>query len=315
MGGSPPCRRRRWLLTIAAFGIVSSSCGTANFQDDPLADAQLSSSTVQDVQATQGSVVIDIPKPTDADRGPPETPTTITVQPSSEASSTTAATTAERFEPTLPAEPDDRGEPSAYSIVAQATVPAMVARSSPSDDSATVAHFTNPTGSGAPLVFQAVAGGTNTPDWIEVRLPIQPNGSTGWIRRQDVELSNNPYRLEVDRASYSLRVFYRNDLWLESTVAIGTGATPTPVGDFYLLELLRPLTENGPYGPFAFGLSGFSEVLESFGGADSAIIGIHGTNDPASIGTDVSHGCIRLENAVIEQLASTLPLGTPVRIT
>jgi lipoprotein-anchoring transpeptidase ErfK/SrfK len=54
-------------------------------------------------------------------------------------------------------------------------------------------------------------------------------------------------------------------------------------------------------------------VLTSFAGGDG-VIGIHGTNDPSSIGTDVSHGCIRMSNEGITRLAKVLPLGTPVEI-
>ena len=56
-----------------------------------------------------------------------------------------------------------------------------------------------------------------------------------------------------------------------------------------------------------------SNVLEEFNGGDG-VIGIHGTNDPSSIGQDVSHGCIRVTNDVITQMAGYLPLGTPVEI-
>ncbi len=219
-------------------------------------------------------------------------------------------------EPSPPAGPDGGNGPQAvYSIVAQATVPAITARVGPADDTAVVAELGHPTPSGSPLVFRAVDDAVTDPEWIEVHLPIEPNGTTGWIRRDEVSLSNNPYRIEIDRASYSLTVFDLDEIFLETTIAVGTGDTPTPVGEFYLLELLAPPNPDGPYGPFAFGLSGFSEVLSEFGGADTAIIGLHGTNDPGSLGTDVSHGCIRLANPVIESLAATLPLGTPVRIT
>ncbi len=204
---------------------------------------------------------------------------------------------------------------STYTIVAQATADEVVARAAGDANAEPVATLANPTASGAPLVFRAVDGGAASADWVEVHLPIQPNGSTGWVPRSEVSLSNNPYRVEIDRASYTLRVFDLEALLIETPIAVGTGETPTPVGDFYLLELLAPSDPTGAYGPYAFGLSGFSEVLSSFGGADEAIIGIHGTNDPSSLGTDVSHGCVRLENAVIEQLATTLPLGTPVAIT
>ena len=42
---------------------------------------------------------------------------------------------------------------------------------------------------------------------------------------------------------------------------------------------------------------------------------IHGTNKPDGVGRNVSHGCIRVRNRVIERLAAILPLGTPVRIS
>lgn len=209
----------------------------------------------------------------------------------------------------------DAGDRPPFTVVASAVSSSVTAYVEPDGSAAVVAQFTNPTAIGSPLVFRAVDGGAADSEWIQVHLPVQPNGSTGWVKRADVALSNNPFRIEVDRASYSLRVFNQNSLWLETEVAIGTGATPTPVGDFYLLELLAPPDPSGPYGPFAFGLSGFSEVLESFGGADTAVIGLHGTNDPQSLGTDVSHGCIRIENSIIEKLAVSVPLGTPVLIT
>lgn len=209
----------------------------------------------------------------------------------------------------------DTAGPPAFTVVATATGASVAAHVEPDGGAAVVEEFSNPTAVGSPLVFRAVDGGVDDGEWINVHLPVQPNGTTGWVRRADVSLSNNPFRIEIDRATHSLEVFNQNSLWLTTDVAIGTGDTPTPVGDFYLLELLAPSDPAGAYGPFAFGLSGFSEVLDSFGGAETAIIGLHGTNDPASLGTDVSHGCVRIENSIIEQLAVSVPLGTPVLIT
>ena len=94
---------------------------------------------------------------------------------------------------------------------------------------------------------------------------------------------------------------------------VGRSVVPTPAGTYYLAELLAQPNPNGIYGPYAFGLSAFSNVLYSFGGGPGEI-GIHGTNNPASLGTNASHGCIRISNAGITKLARILPLGTPVRI-
>jgi lipoprotein-anchoring transpeptidase ErfK/SrfK len=224
---------------------------------------------------------------------------------------------AEQTSPTAPSTTGGAAAPAAiptYTVVVESAVAEIVVRSAPEPGASPVATLQSPTASGSPLVFRAVDGEAVGGEWIDVFLPVEPNGSTGWVHRDDVSLSNNPYRVEIERASYSLRVYELDELWIETTIAVGTGDTPTPVGDFYLLELLAPPDPDGPYGPYAFGLSGFSEVLTDFGGADTAIIGLHGTNDPTSLGTDVSHGCIRLENDVIEELARTLPLGTPVAI-
>ena len=90
--------------------------------------------------------------------------------------------------------------------------------------------------------------------------------------------------------------------------------TPTPSGLYYITELLRQPDPTGVYGPYAFGLSAHSNVLNEFAGRDG-ILGIHGTNFPQGIGTNVSHGCIRMSNKAIRKLARTLPVGTPVRIT
>lgn len=207
--------------------------------------------------------------------------------------------------------------PTSVTVVGKATVPKLTARAEPGDEAKAVASLANPIASGTPLVVQIVPGSAGSPDgeWLEVLLPVEPNGTTGWVRKSEVQLSSTPYRIYVDRASYSLQVYNQGQLWIDTTIAVGTGDTPTPVGDFYLLELLKPPNPKGDYGPYAFGLSGFSEVLEGFAGADTAVIGIHGTNDPSVLGTDVSHGCIRVENSVITEMATIVPLGTPVRIT
>ncbi len=206
--------------------------------------------------------------------------------------------------PSAPAYPDEV-------VVAQGAVPEVVAYAGPSESAAEVGRFAHPLDNGGPLVFQAVE---LQGDWLRVLLPVRPNGTTGWIRYADVTLYRNPYRVEVDVSDHRLTVLQANKPITETSVGIGTGATPTPLGAFYLTELLQPPDPDGPYGPYAFGLSGYSETLDSFRGED-AVIGIHGTDDPSSVGRDVSHGCIRVPNDVISDLASYLPLGTPVLIT
>jgi lipoprotein-anchoring transpeptidase ErfK/SrfK len=163
-----------------------------------------------------------------------------------------------------------------------------------------------------PLVFLVK---TQTDGWLEVWLPVRPNGSTGWIREDDVTLSETRYWMDVDLDGFSLAVYDDDDMLFETAIGVGQDDMPTPGGTYYIRELLQPPDPTGVYGPFAYGLSGFSPVLDSFKGGD-AVIGIHGTDDPSSIGGMVSHGCIRMSNDSITKIATTigLPLGTPIYI-
>lgn len=148
-----------------------------------------------------------------------------------------------------------------------------------------------------------------------VQLPVRPNGSTGWVDAGDVSLTVHDYRIEIELAAFELRVMKGDDVLVTTPIGVGTQDTPTPGGVYYIKELLQPPSPDGPYGTYAYGLSGFSNVLESFAGGNG-VIGIHGTNQPELIGTNVSHGCIRVENAVISELVEDigLPLGVPVQI-
>jgi lipoprotein-anchoring transpeptidase ErfK/SrfK len=149
-------------------------------------------------------------------------------------------------------------------------------------------------------------------DWLNVLLPMRPNGSTGWIQRSDVELAHHDYRMVVELDAHRLTVFQKNEIILQEPVGVGTGTTPTPGGIYYTTELLIPVGQPA-YGPYAYGLSGYSEVLYDFAGGDGQF-GMHGTNDPSSVGRDVSNGCIRLDNNAITTLAERLPIGVPVEI-
>ncbi len=77
--------------------------------------------------------------------------------------------------------------------------------------------------------------------------------------------------------------------------------------------LLQAPDPNTVYGPYAYGLSSHSDALDTFAGGD-AEVGIHGNDDASVLGQNVTHGCIRMDNAAITMLAKQLPLGTPVSV-
>ncbi len=195
-------------------------------------------------------------------------------------------------------------------IVAQVLVRAVAVFQKPGD-AAPKLTLPNPTENGGPRVF--LVDKQRDDGWVRVYLPVRPNHSRGWIRATDVRLALDPYRIKISYAKHRIAVYRGEQRVLREPVGLGRKITPTPGGTYYLTELYDVPNAYGPYGPYAFALSGFSETLTSFNGTD-AIIGIHGTNDPAGLGHDVSHGCIRMSNAGITVLAGTLPLGTPVQI-
>jgi len=181
-------------------------------------------------------------------------------------------------------------------MVAQARGSSVAVFHQPADPNPWM-RLASPNEDGAPRVFLVKS---RRGDWLEVLLPVRPNGTKGWIRTSEVSLSENDYRIRIEIID-------------EEPIGVGQGNTPTPGGEYYITELLAQPNPNGPYGPYAYGLSGYSDVLRTFAGADG-VIGLHGTNDPAGLGHDVSHGCIRMSNDGISRLARELPLGTPVVI-
>jgi lipoprotein-anchoring transpeptidase ErfK/SrfK len=162
-----------------------------------------------------------------------------------------------------------------------------------------------------PQVF--LAESVRPDGWVQILLPIRPNGSTGWVRSTDVQLAVNHYRIVVTLSAHQITVFDGPGVYYQGPVAIGAPGTPTPTGNYFIRVLQKAPDPNTVYGPFAYGLSSHSDVLTDFNGGDGEI-GIHGNDDSSALGRSVSHGCIRMDNAEITQLAKILPLGTPVDI-
>ena len=167
---------------------------------------------------------------------------------------------------------------------------------------------------GSPLVLLVTDVGTGSADgWLQVLVPGRPNGATAWVRDDSVRVNKVDHRVEVDLAARTLTVMQGEQTVLTTPVSIGEPQNPTPTGTFSLTDKLDTGDASGPYGPYALGLSGRSEVLTEFGGGDGQV-GIHGTDDPTSIGRAASHGCVRVPNDVAAQLSDLLALGTPVTI-
>ena len=150
--------------------------------------------------------------------------------------------------------------------------------------------------------------------WVQVLLPVRPNGTSGWVHASDVTLTPDPYHIGVSLSAHTITVTNGTAVMYSGPVAVGAPDTPTPTGTFYLYVLLQAPDPSAGYGPYAYGLSSHSDALATFEGGD-AEIGIHGNSDASVLGQAVSHGCVRMDNAAISVLAKMLPLGTPVDIS
>jgi lipoprotein-anchoring transpeptidase ErfK/SrfK len=149
--------------------------------------------------------------------------------------------------------------------------------------------------------------------WLEVRLPTRPNDAEGWIKATDASLVVLDDLVQVDLSERSLVWFHQGQQMLKTKVAIGAAATPTPVGSFFVTDVLASDPASA-YGAWIIALDAHSEAMETFQGGD-ARIAIHGTNAPGSIGLPTSSGCLRADPASLVALAHGLPVGTPVDVT
>ena len=148
--------------------------------------------------------------------------------------------------------------------------------------------------------------------WLEVRIPMRPNGRTGWVREEALGPLNLVHkRLVIDRSALRATLFRKGRRVWSSPIGVGAPGTPTPAGRFWIRERIPVPFGGGLYGPWAFGTSAYSILSDWPGGG---VVGIHGTDQPGLIPGRPSHGCIRVPNAAVRRLARRMPLGTPVRI-
>jgi hypothetical protein len=105
----------------------------------------------------------------------------------------------------------------------------------------------------------------------------------------------------IDMDQLTLSLFDEGEPAGQYPVAMGRYESPTPTGNWEIVSKdshppaimgTRWMALNIPYG----------------------IYGIHGTNDPHSIGSFASHGCIRMFNSDAEEVFSRVTVGTPVII-
>ncbi len=153
-------------------------------------------------------------------------------------------------------------------------------------------------------------------EWVKLLLPSRPDGSSGWIPRNDVTLSHTRYWIAVDKGRREVRVYRTGRLVRSFMAVVGKPATPTPNGLAAIYEIDHQADPEGFLGTWALPLTILSHTLFNFGGGPGRIA-IHGRGgasllDP--LGSARSHGCIRVNDDAVGWLAATVHQGTPVEI-
>lgn len=108
-------------------------------------------------------------------------------------------------------------------------------------------------------------------------------------------------KIEINLNTHTLTVYSDNSIYKEYSVAIGKDDTPSPVGEWRIVQ--KSLDWGGGFGTRWLGLN-----------VPWGIYGIHGTNKPWSIGRVASHGCFRMFNQDVEEIYPWVKYGTPVTV-
>lgn len=119
---------------------------------------------------------------------------------------------------------------------------------------------------------------------------------------ENVPWGGGRWHITIDTLRNLLALYDQNRLSATYPVATGKPSTPTPLGDWVIIE--KTLRPGGPFGAAWMRLS-----------VPNGGYGIHGTNDPASIGRSVTHGCVRMRDEDVTRLYNTVPIGTLVTVT
>ena len=187
-------------------------------------------------------------------------------------------------------------------------------RRQPTLTSRRIARVRSLTEDGFPEVYLVLRSYTDQDQrtWLQVRIPMRPNGRTGWVADSALgPMHLVRTRLVVNRRQLRATLYdFGRRIW-RSPIGVGKPSTPTPPGRFWIRERITVPDPRGSYGPQAFGTSAYSTLAGWPGGG---VVGIHGTNEPYLIPGQPSHGCIRVPNRSINQLARLMPIGTPVWI-
>ena len=119
-------------------------------------------------------------------------------------------------------------------------------------------------------------------------------------------------RIVISLAQKQLTVFEGESTLKTYQVAVGKSSTPSPAGRYTIVNRIDHPTWYAHGNPVAPGPR--NPLGTRWIGLSKSGYGIHGTNEPESIGKAVSHGCIRMRNADVEELFALVQPGLTVEL-
>ncbi len=127
------------------------------------------------------------------------------------------------------------------------------------------------------------------------------------------------YRIEISRGGRWLQLYFLDEPIKRYPICSGKGEN-TPVGNFHIQNKAVWPAWRAYWGEYMPGGSARNPLgarwlgTTARGRQEGRAIGIHGTNQPSSIGQRISGGCIRTYNHFAIELYNNIPVGTPVKI-
>lgn len=129
-----------------------------------------------------------------------------------------------------------------------------------------------------------------------------------------------PTYITIDRGNFKLTLWKHLKVKKEYGIAVGQSGLETPEGLYTVQDKQVNPTWHVPTSSWAGDLAGQDIppgpgnplVARWIGIADGA--GIHGTDEPGSIGSAVSHGCVRMRVDDVIDLYDRVPMGTPIYV-
>lgn len=127
------------------------------------------------------------------------------------------------------------------------------------------------------------------------------------------ECEESKRRIVISLADRKLAVVEDGRVIKVYPTAVGADATPSPTGVFRIANRMPNPTWYGPHGKIVS--PGKANPLGTrWMGLSRKGYGIHGTNNQSSVGHNVSHGCIRMRKADVEELFELVKVGDVVEM-